>query len=54
LVYRWTPWVFCGFIYPPIVASAIRGNIIEAYGIPRDAMTPTIALGDFILARKKT
>lgn len=46
-------WILSVFIFQPLLGSAIKNHIVQAYKIPSGAMLPTLQIGDHILTKKK-
>lgn len=46
-------WILAAFVMQPIVTTAIKANLVQAFKIPSGSMQPTIYVGDYILAKTK-
>jgi signal peptidase I len=46
-------WILAAFVVQPIVTTAIKANLVQAFKIPSGSMLPTIYVGDYILAKTK-
>lgn len=46
-------WILAAFVAQPIVTTAIKSNLVQAFKIPSGSMQPTIYIGDYILAKTK-